>query len=420
MRRAVARNLQLVILAGFASAPNILQAESIPIMARVPAKFPEPALLRKMLLGPFEGRGGPMLAAALTQQMAQPGPDGPPYFTIVDHATSAAGVGILSGEVTLDVSQVGFTQQESRCIDGSFFKCRQRAQVTVSCIQRTATALVNVKITRASDRKIVYAASKPYRDVSTSCEGGSPAPDVDASFQASSGQIAQQILQEIAPSSVTYKVHLLGDTKGLSKDAANSFKAAMKTATRDLVSSCSAWRALASKGEASASLSFAIGVCGEQSGDLAAAGQAYAQAATLLPGNKNVAEAVARVRTLLAARAAAAAQSAERSRMEEAERREMAAAERSAAAASRQRARLQREGESALKRRQALPVGKRVEVKAAETGRSGGVRKGMTAAQVRASVGHGCRIETLAPGEEQWFCGGQRIVFSHGHVTFVR
>ncbi len=415
-------------LAMSALAPTPAAAESIVISVRQPAKFGDASQLRKMVLGNFSGRGGSQLQAALSQRLLMPGPDGPPYFTLVNTANRASGVGVMSGDVRIDVSQSSFTRQESRCVEGAkLFSCKRSVQVTVRCLQRIALAVVNVRIVRASDQRIVYSVSKPYRDVATTCEGGAPLPDVDAQFVAASDQIATAILQEIAPHSISYKVRLLESTKGLSKAGAASFKAAVKVSTRNLPASCASWSALTAQGETNPSLVFNLGVCAEQSGDLRDAGARYAAAQQLLPGDKTIAEGINRVRTMVVAKATAERQEQQRSATEAEERRKIEAdaraaraAEAAAKAAEARKVRQTKAAAAAKKAEIRQEVVRKHGAGAADAILSGTVKKGMTPSQVRAVVGSGCRIQRLSPGEEQWFCGAKRIVFSGGKVTFVR
>lgn len=94
--------------------PAAVGAESVTINARQPARFAEPSMLRKMVVGSFGGRGGPLLASALQQALMAPGPDGTPYFTLVAGGGGGAGVGVLSGNVGIEVSHNDSTQQRSR------------------------------------------------------------------------------------------------------------------------------------------------------------------------------------------------------------------------------------------------------------------------------------------------------------------
>lgn len=409
-------------------------AETVTLHARQPATYVEASVLRQIVVTPIEGNGGPSLTAALRQQFMTAGPDNRPYFAVVSNARGS-GIGILSGDVTLISNQSSFTDQRSRCVESAgFLKCRRSETYTVRCAERTDSAVLNLRIVRASDRAVVYATTKTYPDSHRWCEGSAGPPPIEAEWAQVGAQVAAQVFNDVAPHTTSYRVRLLETTKGLSRAASTAFKAAVLVSPRDMAASCAQWNALAAERAQSPALEFDLGLCAEQAGNLAEAEASFARALLLLPGNKTIAEGSVRVRGLAVAQATAAAQMTQRANAVAVEQRQAAAAatSRRAAEAAAQRQIRQREGAAVRQGRQRAAAAQAVQNErrrsvarqygagAADAILSGTVRTGMTKAQARAAVGSGCRVQTLGAGEEQWFCGSKRIVFSGGRVTTVR
>lgn len=433
MRRPVGRFALALVLA--LSLPGPASAEKVVIHAKQPAAFSEPAQLRRLVVSEFRGRGGSTLTAALRQALAAPGPDGPPYFAMVTTSDRKAETGIVTGNVQLNVTESAFTRPETRCIDGSLFKkCKQKQTVILSCTERVVSIVPSVTITRASDGRVLYTSTKPSRGENRWCENTSPPDDIDTQFLQVAPSVAQSFVQDIAPHTTSYEVRLLETRKGLTKPAAAIFKSGVLISPKDFASSCRQWNSIASERAASFALEFNLGLCAEQAGSLAEAEASYARALGLAPSNKTIAEGLARVRSIASTRAQAIAQAQQRAAAEAEERRAIEAAARATANAEKaarakqaaERRRAAASAAAAAKAAKAKQAEQRQQVtnkfgaKAADNILAGTVTKGMTAAEVRAATGGGCRIQKLAPGEEQWFCGAKRIVFSSGRVTFVR
>ncbi len=408
---------------------SAVNAESVLMTGQFPAKFREPSQLRKLSIAPFEGRAGGMATQALEAAFSSDA-----YFAVMSGPGGRRGAeGTLSGRAAASASQESEQHQETRCARGNLFKCKEKEQVTVTCTTRTIQVIVDARIERAADRQVIYSATKPYQDQSRFCEGQEPGTAPDQVIAALVGAAARDIKQDISPYSQEYKIRLEESTDGLTKAAVKPFRAAVKVSVKDLASSCQQWAQLRAGGEAAASLWFALGVCAEKAGDFSGAGANYASALGLAPGNKNIAEASARVRTLAAAQQAMAAQRAAREQTEAAERKAEADRQRAAEAAAlsgkrkvAQRAAAdkreasQRAAAAASERaRQRQDVAAKYGADAADAILSRSVRKGMTMPQVRAALGEPANIKRIATGEEQWIYPGKRVVFLNGRVSFV-
>lgn len=413
-------------------------AEVINMTTDYPAKFPEAALLRTLAINPFGGNIGGEARNYIESRLVGVQKDGVPFFVVVDSvgAQRRSGFGSVSGSATLNITRSPYQNRGTRCVRGKVFgKCEQSVSYVENCIREIHQATVNVSMTRASDRKLVYSVVKPVRAERSWCDGDATGDNAETLLLSMLEQAARGIERDVAPYQEVYRIRLLERTNGLTKPAVKPFKAAVKISTRDFPGSCAAWQQLAASGEQAAALSFNLGLCSEVAKDFVAASRWYDSAQTLSEGDdKDVADATARVRTLVAAQQATQVQQTRRVQAVAAERQQEAtiardarnaeqAAKRQAAQAAAAEARAEKE-EAAVanaareKRRQAV-VQQHGEA-AADAILAGNVQKGMTMAQVRAAVGAPQKTQRIADGEEQWFYPNRRVVFSGGRVTFVR
>lgn len=404
-------------------------AEKVTVTNVIPAKFAEAAQLRSLVIQPFSGDGGEQLSSAILAELSRPDVNGSPHFIVTTSAGGgrASSVGVMSGSVSINVSQSAYTDQQSRCVEGQgFFSCKRSVTVNVSCTRRSVMLNVSIRIVRASDHRIIYTLSEPFNSNDGWCEGQVPTPIAQyyATFVA---QMATRVAHEISPHTETYSLRLLERTDGLDKPAAKAFKAAVKIAPSDFKDSCQQWQALQGAGQKSGALLFNLGVCAELATNLAGASALYDQALALSPGDKQIAEAATRARNLIVAQRAAISQVADRARTEAneaaADRRARQAEERaaaSAAAAARRKAAQTAAEIAGAKARQHADVAAKYGADAADSIIAGTVRVGMSAAQARAAVGTSCVIRRFGADEELWTCGAKRIGFARGRVTFVR
>ncbi len=424
------RSARLVAAIGLATAllgPGQAGAEVINLTSEYPARHPEASQLRTLIIQPFGGNVGSDAKNFVEAKLVAVQKEGIPYFTIVDGAGSqrTRGLGFVSGTANLNVGSGRFQTRGTRCIRGKMFgKCELEENYVNNCTRETYQATVNVSMTRASDRKIVYSVVKPVRAERTWCNDDAPSQDQAAMLLGMLTEAAEGIEKDVAPYSTVYQIRLLEQTAGLSKPAVKQFKNAVKVSTRDFRGSCAQWEQLSASGEKAVALAFNLGVCAEAGRDMQRAYTWYENAQTLAEGgSKPAAEAVSRVRSLVSAQQAAAAQTNRRTNEVVAEQQADAAAaraERNAEAAARRQASQQAAAREAarVQKRQALVQTHGAQ--AADAILSGTVQKGMTMAQVRAAIGAPQRTQRVTAGEEQWFYPNRRVVFSGGRVTFVR
>jgi len=424
------RSTRKIAALGFAAAltaTSPAEAEVVNLVSDYPARHPQASLLRTLIIQPFGGNVGNDAKSFVESKLVAVQKDNVPYFTIVDGAGSqrTRGLGFVSGTADLNVGSAHFQNRGTRCIRGKVFgKCEQRETFVNNCTRETYQATVNVSMTRASDRKIVYSVVKPVKAERSWCDGFPPSQDQAAILLSMMKEAAEGIERDVAPYSTVYQVRLLEKTAGLTKPAVKAFKNAVKVSTRDFKGSCTQWEELSASGEKAEALAFNLGVCAEAERDMEQALTWYQNAQTLAEGgSKPAAEAVSRVRSLVSAQQAASAQTNRRTNEVVAEQQADAAAaraERNAEAAVRRQASQKAAARDTARAQKRQALVQTHGAQAADAILSGTVQKGMSMAQVRAAIGGPQRTQRVTAGEEQWFYPNRRVVFSGGRVTFVR
>jgi hypothetical protein len=353
--------------------------------------------------------------------------DGAPYFTITDGGVSqrTRGLGIVSGSATLNSTQRAYQSRGTRCIRGKAFgKCQESVSYVENCIREEIQTTVNMSITRAADRKIVYSVVRPVKTNRTWCDGSGPGDSGAGVLLPMLEEAAAGIEKDVAPHMVENKIQLAEQTEGFTKEAVKPFRAAVKISKRDLAGSCSQWQDLSAKGERAASLTFNLGVCAEAAKDYSRAAQLYGEAQTLWGGgSKDAASATTRVRTLMVAQRSVASQQQQEAAAARAARDAEQAAKRRADQAVANQARAERDKAAAAvaaRAQQRQGVAQKYGAGVADDILSGRVKTGMSMQQVKAAIGAPQRVQRISEGEEQWIYPSRRVVFLSGRVTFVR
>ncbi|HEX8381018.1 MAG TPA: hypothetical protein VF619_10780 [Allosphingosinicella sp.] len=425
------------LAAGAMSWSSAAIAEKVTLSGDFPAKYPEASELRRLAVSPFSGDAGGEMTGALRSQLAMGEGASGPWFTIVAElsrrrARGGGSDGVLTGSAQGSVAEMPVERRTFNCIQYQGKKCIQYQ--TLSCTVRVVSLVVDAKLTRTADSRIVYSSTKPFRDEMEWCAGQAPARTPRDSAMQMALLAARDIKRDISPYTESYVLKIKEDAKGLTKPLKAKFKTAVKLSTRDLQGSCASWEAMKADAAASEALAYNLGICAETRRDYTAAGQYYQQAQSLDPdGSKRTAEATSRIRLLIAARQQAMQQQARRQSSEVAQSRAEAQAERKAQAAAAARASQQRSAQDRARQQQAAQaasaraardtqrqqVASKYGAAAADAIIARRVQKGMTAAQVQAAIGAPSRRERIGAGEEQWYYPGRRVVFSGGRVSYV-
>lgn len=283
--------------------PQAAWAETATMTGVYAAPYREAAMLGSLAVERISGQDGQALVFAIERALSA----GTPHFEIVGGRTGRdIADGGLQGVVTTNVNETPFVRKDKKCVQydaNDKKKCVKEEQVEVRCRRRTVEVSADLRLVRNSDGRIVYSATRPYREEVSWCQGETQNRSVDNVVAAAVAAIADQVRGDITPNYTTYRIRFRESTKGLAKDQATQFKALIKLTQRDLRAACSGFETLA-RAAAQASVAFNLGLCAEARGDYDGALGYYNAALPLIGGRGGeAAEGIGRVERLAAGRA---------------------------------------------------------------------------------------------------------------------
>lgn len=300
------RTMGFAVLAAAVCVPGLASAETATMNGVFAAPYREAAMLGSIAVERISGQDGQALVFALERALS----GGNGHFEIVGGRTGRdIADGGLAGVVTTSVNENPYTRKDKKCVQYDAVdkkKCVKEEQVEVRCRRRVVDVSADLRLVRNSDGRIVYSATKPYREEASWCQGENVNRSVDDVVAQAVRTIADQVRGDITPNYTTYRIRFRESTKGLSKDLAKQFKALIKLTQRDLRAACSGFETMA-QSAAQASVTFNLGLCAEARGDYDAALGYYNAAMPLIGGRGGEAsEGIGRVERLAIGRADAA------------------------------------------------------------------------------------------------------------------
>ena len=189
---------------------------------------------------------------------------------------------IFTGEVTqANVSDARRQEQEYVCDQYEkskklIPKCLSGRNVTVQCIDRSASLEVQVKLIDAANGNVVYSEAIRKADKSSGC--GNTAPKDGAQMLgAMKGQILEQIKTKVVPHEKMVNIALMESADGLRASGATSrFEGALRFAKEGRMDrGCSMLREIYEGDKNSVALNYNLGVCEEASGSFWKADEYY-------------------------------------------------------------------------------------------------------------------------------------------------
>ncbi|WP_123906360.1 hypothetical protein [Sphingorhabdus sp. YGSMI21] len=273
------------------------QAEVLTIEGMAPAHSPEFAEIGSLSIERFGGSDGRALAFELEDRLSAVNIHDEPYFVVIGGRSAVQPDATLSGNVTAGVEEYETTAKRRRCVErNDKGKCVTHKNIKVDCLTRIIDYRAQVRATRYSDGRSLYAESFPDKQEQTICFGD------DEDFASSESVIRNMVSQtagavrnDLAPREYRQDIRILESRKGMSKVEGNFFKAAIRMTKSDPVEACRMWDEAAGNGQVHISLTFNRGLCAEQRGDLETALMLYEEADRLAPGKSEVTQSLRRV-----------------------------------------------------------------------------------------------------------------------------
>lgn len=278
------------------AAAGIARAEVLEITGEFAAPNREASLLHSISVDRMSGQDGPALGRAIEQGLSGT------HFELLGGRTGRdTAEGSLSGGVTSGVDESSYTRREKKCTaKDANGKCTKEENVEVRCRKRVINVNVDLRMVRNSDGRIVYSASKPWRNESSWCGNDRPSATVEDLIAGAVRDIGYSVRGDIAPRVDTYRIRVRESDKGMSKDQGKRFKELVKLTKRDARAACAGWAAMRAELPNHPSLLFNLGLCAEQAGKYEEAQALYQDAARA--GAREGEEGYGRVQQLIAGR----------------------------------------------------------------------------------------------------------------------
>ena len=327
--------LGITLLLAACAAPPTLRTAKI-----VPARVPDPARPRQLLVAPLAGDRDGAFTAALVSALTGISLDGHPYFALTGRDTSsaptaaregagdpltdaeavalgraAAAAGVLTGSVMVEYEERQPRERRTVCLkaddDGG---CVRWGDAPVSCTQREARIIFSPRLVVTEGGRISYAKSIRVRSSADACTDGKAASAGREELTRTVGELAlKELRKDIAPYFVTTEAPVMTTSEGIpSGEARDLFIQGLLAAGENRPDrACDLWEKAGRFTATAPGLRYDLGVCRELAGELEQALAEYQKAEELLRSpDETVSNALARVRKEIATRSRIAGEAA--------------------------------------------------------------------------------------------------------------
>lgn len=221
-----------------------------------------------------------------------------PYFTFVDQAAldkviaqqrfnegdltnsnNRTRLGKLTGADTLvtalygsDVETSTYYEERSECVEkgDKWYKCKRSRDVKVRCSEKLAKVILEPKAISVESGEIIFTKRYSQQVSSKVCEGDDPHNSDSALLGQAVSQISEELIQDVAPHSVTKLVELMeSDDSDMSDDAEKMLDMGIEFAEKDMPdNACKMFSRAQSIYSESLAINYNNAVCAERAADL--------------------------------------------------------------------------------------------------------------------------------------------------------
>jgi len=235
--------------------------------------------VRSIEIEEFSGNRGDRLQQRIESKLSAVSINNESYFDISSRPGDQDADALLSGSANLDIDIIDTEESRRRCVErDADDKCLERKFIDVFCNKRTITLLATVRFTVLQKGSGRFVRDFEPKVTETVCDNEGRLesfPNENRQIDDLTENLAVEIRHTLAPAQRREKIRLLESRKGLSKEDAKAFKAAVKKTKSDAQLSCSMFEQLEESGAANVSLAYNLGLCSERIGDLDKAQERY-------------------------------------------------------------------------------------------------------------------------------------------------
>ncbi|WP_209347370.1 hypothetical protein [Pontixanthobacter sp. CEM42] len=259
-------------------------AETLPVAGIYPAGNDAAASVNSIAIENFGGDKGSSLSFAISDALEGAVLYGEPYFQIFasdDGNADAILRGEANGEaVETELDDRKVTKCEKKDKDK---KCIKEKVTYYACSRLDVRLYPQIRLIGADGREIYrkrdsLSASEDY------CADDSSTPSIEEMLDGMVNSFARTVRYDLAPVYRNQDIRVLESRKGMTGDAKNAFRSAVKLTKTDIKASCDGFRALESSDPEHVSVLFNIGLCAEGEGELDLAADYYRRTLAAEPG----------------------------------------------------------------------------------------------------------------------------------------
>ena len=254
------------------------QAETLRLETMYPAASDEAAAMRTIAIDRFVGREGRNFANRIEDLLIDAAIDGQPFFTLVHRSQADSADGILDGEARVRVTESEYSELRKVCVEeDDKGKCVRREKVDLSCLRLSVDVRPRASL-RSPDGYILWSSQFSRGEVLSYCPDYDDEPLVAPFVNVALAEAADDVRRALAPVQAIEDIRIMERRKGMTGDASDAFREAVRLTKQDERAACDAFAALEPAIGAHPSLLFNLGLCAEQAGDFATAETYYRQA----------------------------------------------------------------------------------------------------------------------------------------------
>lgn len=292
------RHIRGMIAVAVLGASTPAAAETLTVAAHRPAERANVNDLIRIAIDRFDGTDGAELAQGIEAALGAVRFGNEPYFRMIAIETGAPYDAIIAGSARTTVSEANVTEKRKRCVEQDpkdKAKCVKEVEVDIRCRKRIATLSSTVRLAAVADGSVRYSRPLTARDEQSICTDRPAARTIEDFVAGALRDQVELIRSEVAPSSYVIDVRVDENRKGLTKDAGEGFKAAVRQTKSDPAGACASWQALTRDAEPTAALAFNLGLCAEAQRNFDAAVDWYGQAQRLGSKSRDIPLALERI-----------------------------------------------------------------------------------------------------------------------------
>lgn len=270
-----------------------VNAETLPIEGVLPAGSDALATLNTLVMGPFTGREGEMLAIELEQRLRDVQVRHARYFNL--EAPRGGADGVVTGGASGRTESRNEMGQRQECVRrNEKGNCKETRWAKIMCTRRVITLNYTLAVA-GKRRERLYSIARTAANSELICPDSGEVASTDVVLVGLVAGVANELRLEFAPLEHRDDVRVKEGTEGLQGNAKGKFKDGIRLTKRNVGSACETWSDVDQLVPNHAPTLFNLGLCAESRHDYEGAQRFYGRVAEINRGERYATEAIQRL-----------------------------------------------------------------------------------------------------------------------------